>query len=193
MSSIGTNLRFAPVLVALIAIFAAGTAEAEDYAATGPYAGLGFAIGFENFDTFGVPLDFDPAYGFDAWAGHRFHPNLAGELQIEYVNGFDIQGIAPAEAKLQGITFTGNLKAYLLTGRWQPFGLVGIGLGWQEAESTFAPTVGFTGFAARFGGGLDFYVNQAFALNINAGYILQTGDLDGADYVSLVIGGQYRF
>ena len=52
---------------------------------------------------------------------------------------------------------------------------------------------GLTAFTARFGGGLDFYLTESLALDISAAYNLQTGDLTGGDYTSLVIGAQYHF
>ena len=184
MTSASRHFRIASIFIAFMAVLVAGSAQAQDYGATGPYAGVGFAVGFDNFDA--GPFRFDPAYGFDVWGGYRFHPNFSGELQLEYLNGFTLLG----PIKFQAITFTGNLKAYLLTGRWQPFALVGLGLGWQEENFT---SIGATGFAARFGGGLDYYLTEKLSLDINAAYILQTGSLSGSDYTSLVIGAQYRF
>ncbi len=50
-----------------------------------------------------------------------------------------------------------------------------------------------TDFAARFGGGIDCYLTEAIALQISSSYVLQTGGLDGLDYLSLIAGVQYRF
>jgi hypothetical protein len=41
--------------------------------------------------------------------------------------------------------------------------------------------------------GFDFYLTDALALQLSSSYVLQTGDLDGFDYVSLIAGLQYRF
>jgi len=196
MARVDTQLRLVPIVVALIAIFLAGSVQAQqpDYSASGPYVGIGFGIGFENFDDDGMDLDIDPAYGFDAWGGYRFHPNFAGEFQIEYLNGFEVDNIDPFEVKAQLVTFTANAKGYLLTGRWQPFALVGVGMCWQEAWDDFTgESVDETAFAARFGGGIDFYLTESIALNVNSAYVLPTGDLDGGDYISLVVGAQFRF
>ena len=175
-----TLLCVLPLVGALAA--PARSESGPDYARNGIYLGAGAAFAWDNFD---VPsfLSFDPADGFDAWGGYRFMERFAGELQIEYLNGF---GIGPFNG--QALTFTGNLKLYLLTGRIQPFLLTGIGLGWEELAG-----FGATGFAARFGGGLDYYLNESWSLQVSSSYVLQTGDLNGGDYVSLVTGFQYHF
>lgn len=92
------------------------------------------------------------------------------------------------------MTFTGNPKAYLPLGRFQPFVLAGVGLGYVEfsgVDRFHRPSD--TTFAARFGGGFDFYLTDALALQLASSYVLQTGDLDGFDYMSLIAGLQYRF
>jgi hypothetical protein len=48
-------------------------------------------------------------------------------------------------------------------------------------------------FAARFGGGIDFYLNRNFVAVIEGGYILPTGKLDDLDHVTWSAGIQYRF
>ena len=49
------------------------------------------------------------------------------------------------------------------------------------------------GFAARFGGGIDFYVTRNIMVTAEVAYVLPTGQLDDLD--QLQIGGalQYRF
>jgi opacity protein-like surface antigen len=186
------------VCTCTLLIALAGSAEETepDYGATGPYLGIGAAYAWDQFDGFGS-LDPDMAIGFDAWGGYRFLSYLAAELQLEYLNGFDIQipgdFFFPSQ-KLEGeaLTFTGNLKAYLPLGRFQPFILSGVGLGYFKFEIG-RTDISDTAFAARFGGGVDFYVTEALALQVSSSYVLQTGDLDGLDYVSLIAGLQYRF
>ncbi len=144
-------------------------ATEPDYAETGPYLGVGAAYAWDNFDDFSS-IDLDMAYGFNAWGGYRFLSFLAAELQIEYLNGFDIEFI---DLEGEAVTFTGNLKAYLPLGRFQPFVLAGVGLGYVEFE--FAGPFGSgavlfseTDLAARFGGGFDFYLTEAVALQLSS-------------------------
>ena len=181
--------------VALIVMIGAATqAQAErqaedDFSSPGLYAGLGFAVGFENFDILGS-IDMGTPVGFDSWLGYRVIPNLAAELELGYLNGFE-SGQAPSSLGLDVLAFTGNLKAYLLTGRVQPFVLVGIGL--TDFILSAPRSDHETDFAARFGGGIDVYLTESFALQLKSSYMLTTGDLDGGDYVDLTFGGQIRF
>jgi opacity protein-like surface antigen len=136
-----------------------------------------------------LPGSFDTGVGFDAWGGYRFHPNFAGELELEYVDRVN-NGALALDTNL--LTFTGNLKAYLATGRVQPFALVGIGAT-RVGLAAGGGSASESAFGARFGGGLDFYVTEQIALQARASYVLATGDLDGFDYISLVMGAQFRF
>lgn len=189
----------------IIALAGPAKATESDYAETGPYLGVGAAFAWDNFDNLGR-LDPDMAYGFNIWGGYRFLSFLAAELQIEYVNGFDAPYeiwlntfvppllLARQEFEGEAVTFTGNLRAYLPLGRFQPFVLAGVGLGYVEfsgVDRFHRPSD--TAFAARFGGGFDFYLTDALALQLASSYVLQTGDLDGFDYMSLIAGLQYRF
>jgi hypothetical protein len=186
----GTHMIIRSLGVALlwiaIAAIPAAAQDGADYARTGPYMGGGLALGWENFD--GAPGGFDTGVGFDVWAGHRFHPNFAAEFEIEYV---DRVNVATIDTNL--LTFTGNLKAYLATGRCQPFALVGIGVTRFGIDAGVLGSGSESAFGARFGGGFDYYLTEILSLGTTASYVVGTSDLDGADYVSLVMGAQLRF
>ncbi len=47
--------------------------------------------------------------------------------------------------------------------------------------------------AARFGGGLDFYITENWVATGEVSYLMPTGKLDDLDYYSIGIGLQYRF
>jgi opacity protein-like surface antigen len=176
----------------LIALAGSAKETEPDYGATGFYLGIGAAYAWDQFDQFST-REPDMAIGFDAWGGYRFLSYLAAELQLEYMNGFDVS-YPWYGYYLEGeaVTFTGNLKAYLPLGRFQPFLMSGVGLGFVKFEFGGNDNSD-TAFAARFGGGIDFYVTESVALQISSSYVLQTGDLDGLDYVSMTAGLQYRF
>ena len=59
---------------------------------------------------------------------------------------------------------------------------LGVGLSIEEED-----------FAARFGGGVDFYLDPNFVLALDTSYVLPTGDADGLDQVTFSVGLQYRF
>ncbi|MBW2716671.1 MAG: porin family protein [Deltaproteobacteria bacterium] len=207
----GLIRQAAPCIWMCIIAFAGSTQATEpDYAETGPYLGAGAAFAWENFEIRGRS-DPDMAFGVNGWGGYRLHRFLAVELQVEYLNGFDtrreFQSFLPgfgnnvAKSDMEAVIFTGNLKAYLPLGRFQPFVLAGMGLGYFKLDSTvsisafptFRSSDSDTDLAVRLGGGFDFYLLETLALQLSSSYVLPTGDFDGFDYVSLIAGLQYRF
>ncbi len=176
-------------LIALIGIPARAEAQ-DDYERSGYYLGAGLGLGVEQFEGAGG-LNIDTGVGFDIWAGYRFASNLAAELQLEYLDRFDFS-LGGSDFEGSALALTWNLKCYLETGWIQPFVLVGIGLLRAELEA-FGPSGSDTDFAARFGGGIDFYSWSNTSLGVTASYVLATGDVDVFDYVSLVLGVQHRF
>lgn len=176
-----------------IAWDAAEAAETEDHA--GVYLGIGAGFGFENFqNTGGLDIDGE-AFGFDAWGGYRFNEWIASELQLEYLNGFDTK-IFGVSLDGQLVTFGSNVKLFPLASvseRIEPFVIVGPGFTWFELDAGSFGTADELDFSARFGGGIDFHVTDHLALQVSSSYVLQTGDLEDADYVSLVAGIQYGF
>ena len=177
-------------LIAMIGIPASVQAE-DDYDRPGFYVGAGLGLGFEQFDGFGG-LDVDTGIGFDGWAGYRLTPHFAAELQLEYIDRFDLSIGGVDVLELETLAFTGNLKGYLSTGWLQPFAVVGIGVLRVDIDSIIG-SGSDSDFVARFGGGVDLYISPNLSLGTTASYVLGTGDIDGLDYVSLVFGAQYRF
>jgi len=197
------------LLVLLSALFLVDAAGADPLPAdssresgrVGGYAGGGLAVGFEQWD---LPTGLDGyignAYGFNMYMGYRALPWLAVEGAYEYLVGPDID-VLTVEA--QGLTFTGNVRGYIpeltptILGHEigvQPYGLIGIGLGWVKIESDAVDVEeSGTGFIARFGGGIDFYLVPQIALQVGAAYVLGTGDLDGSDFVSMNVGVHVPF
>ena len=86
-----------------------------------------------------------------------------------------------------------NGKGYVLTGRIQPFALVGIGVSRGEFEGSPNDRDTDPAFAARFGGGVDFYFSNSIAFTVHTAYVLPTGDLDDNAAVSLGVGALLRF
>ena len=173
-------------------------------------------------DELGVDVDVenDTAVGFELYGGYRFHPNFAIEAEFEMLPEADIDididlvdpdspaervRIAELEAELESWTITVNLKAFWPIrrsptepiGRIHPFVLVGIGAMRAEIEETevLGISESESGFVARFGGGLDFYLTEHIVASAGADYLLPTGDLQDLDlaYVSFGGGLQYRF
>ncbi|MCH7868997.1 MAG: outer membrane beta-barrel protein [Myxococcales bacterium] len=141
--------------------------------------------------------------GTDLRAGYRMHRNIAAELQFQW--------FSPALVKVEGIdllevetwTFTGNLKAYLITERMEvawhgtihPYVVAGVGLMHFYVKDAFGAGLKGDGedLAARFGGGIELYFHMNFGVYFDVTYIMTTGDVEGLDHVGMTVGGIFRF
>jgi opacity protein-like surface antigen len=195
-------------LLAVVAgLFVSTPASSEDFARSGFYLGLSVIGGaYTQVDEeiedalqalgYSVDVDMDPAVGFDVYGGYRLHPHFALEAEFEMLPEaeIDVSGVGTV-AELETWTLMANAKAFLLTGRAQPFLRVGVGAMDAEIESTIGPSNrdGETDFAARFGGGVDVYLTEQIVFEAGASYVLPTGDLEDVDYVSFGGGIQFRF
>lgn len=169
------------------------------------------------------------AFGATGRGGYRCHPRVSAELQFERLENFGVSiletGMQPGndilrkfDLELETLVLTSNAKAHLLTGRYQPFVLAGIGF--MRMESKFydvtsgvpmdptrpescddAParclasnqTDRTVRLAFRFGGGLDFYLTEQVVVVAEGSYLMPTGKLDDLAYYSFSLGLQYRF
>ena len=83
-------------------------------------------------------LDSD-VFGVTGRGGYRCHPNVSAELQFESLDDFEgtiaVPGIETFDLELESLVFTTNAKAHLLTGRYQPFVLAGVGFMRMESKA----------------------------------------------------------
>lgn len=172
-----------------------------DYARSGLYVGGGLVGGFTTrlegrlTEIPGVDnVEVDPSVGLAGRLGARITPHLALEAHYEWMEDFEtsVEGIEIAETRTQALT--GDVKGYLSTGRVQPY--LSAGLGFLSAKSD-DPVTAFqrtdTDFAARFGGGVEFYVTENIGLSVDSSYVIPTGDVEDLDYVSVGAGVFFRF
>jgi opacity protein-like surface antigen len=183
-------------------VLVSAPALAEDFARTGFYLGAEMIGGAytkaedELEDLVPVSVDIDTAIGFEAYAGYRVHPNFAIEAEFELLPETDVDASGFGTfAELEAWTATGNAKLFPLTGRGQPFLLIGLGAMHAEVEDTvgLGASEDEAGFAVRFGGGVDFYVTENAAVSGGADYVLPAGDVEDLDYVSYGGGVMIRF
>lgn len=195
---------FGPLLAA-VALGAATPAVAQpDYSRSGVYFGLGGTVGVytsaedqieRELAALGyfVNVDVDVPLGLNTRVGYRVLPWLAAEGEFEWLSEADVNvsGFGSL-ATLESWILTANAKAYPITGRFQPFGLLGIG--YMNAELS---ALGFSqdegGFAARFGGGVDYYITPNIVGSLDVSYVLPTGNIEDIDFVSIGWGFAYRF
>jgi opacity protein-like surface antigen len=184
-------------------LLVAAPALSQDYARPGFYVGADMVGGSyteiedELEDAVPVGIDVDTAIGFDAYAGYRLHPNVALEAEFELLPETDIEASGFGTfAEIETWTLTGNAVVYVLTGRIQPFALIGLGVMQAEVEDTVGLGVDEdeAGFAVRFGGGVDIYVTENVAVSVGVDYVLPgDDDLEDTDYVSYGGGAMLRF
>jgi len=72
-------------------------------------------------------VDIDDSVGLNARLGYRMLSWLAGEVEYEWVPGFDIKTLGVKALTLESSALTANLRFILPTGRFQPYLKVGAG------------------------------------------------------------------
>lgn len=193
----------------------AGDEQEDEYARRGWLVGLGGSYGIELFedetesdfqDAFGpaLTLSVDDSFGINGRAGYRCHRRFSAEAEVEWLDGFEsdlsLAGLGKfARGQIEPVVVTANAKGYLLTGRFQPFLLVGAG--GATARVKLRDTLGLglsdsareTDFVVRGGGGIDFYATKRVVLTADADYVRAFGNLEDFYYVSVGVGLQYRF
>jgi len=189
-------MRVRALLLTLgIVVAAGGVARAtdEDFARTGGFVGGGFVGALNETDFEDLTGD---SLGFDLRGGYRFHRHFAVEGQLTYTHSIG-GDFGVTDVNFETLTGTVNLKGYLLPGRVQPYGLVGIGGTSAHAEAdVYGTTVAedtTTAFTFRGGGGVDIYLTPRVHLYTEATYVLLTGDFHGDGMIPLVFGAQVRF
>lgn len=166
---------------------AAGPAAAQQgssvYSHNRYYVGLS---GLTAFITGKNASDTDPSLGVAVQAGGRIHEHVAIEAQGEWNDRFDFDG----DGHLTAWAATGAVRGYLLTGRIQPFGILGAGV-IQVREMGGGSATADMGFMARGGFGVDYYLTRDLALTFSATYTRPVGDPDDYDFVQLNWGFQW--
>jgi hypothetical protein len=121
--------------------------------------------------------------------GLRTHPHLAGELIFDWVSPWSTVG-----GDITSYLITGNVKLNFLTGRIQPYVILGIGMDIIVQDfagggsSTTIPPGG------RFGGGVDYYINEHLLLNFEGVYVPPLDSrADNFPYALLQGNVMYRF
>jgi len=168
---------------------AAVVVEEINYAALGPYIGLGGLYAVELFDDQGNSRTGNSG-GFHVQAGYRFHARAAAEIRYEYYHEFDVD-----PGHIDGWSTTLNLKGYLLTGRFQPYALLGMGFLSAGGSAGNDPEAAHpsNGFGMRFGAGFDAYVTENLSIGPEFAYLLPTGSANDLDMFTVGLGLQYKF
>lgn len=195
------------LLSCVLTIIVAANAEAQGYNLKGFYTAGTILWGLEDF------ADKAEAKVHDSWGlgirvGNRYHNNFAVEADINYLPDFDVE--TPDNKFNMSLTSaTGNIRAYLTTGRFQPFAYFGAGL--LFASLTMDPdyeggdcTVYWwcyqnskliddeTEFLAKAGLGFDYVFSRDMKLTVDGEYNYPTGDLKDFPYTSIGLGVEMK-
>ena len=187
--------------------------EADDYSRPGWYLGAGGTWAAHWWTAPEGPLDAPGpvrtgnSFGFNVRGGYRVKRWLAAELEYEWLDGFDNTLFGSTVFKLRTHVITANAKFICpALNRFQPYVLLGAGAAIFDIDDRNGVGAGLesssAGFAARATAGLDFYITKNWLLNVEAGAVIPTnevensatgGELKRLFYVPIQFGVQYRF
>jgi opacity protein-like surface antigen len=205
------GLRLLSLAILSLIAGAAGAESAQpEYDRVGWYLGLAGFYAISDFDLTTSDLDVvppqpantDPKFGnsggVDFRAGYRAFSRWAFEFDYQWQAGYDskrssIDPLLEIDTHLLSL----NAKLFVLTGRWQPYALLGASLlifNTEIVDDDFKkPWDISVGFAPRFGAGVDFWITESWAVMVEGTYIVPVGALDDANMGSVGAGFQYRF
>ncbi|MGD8993495.1 MAG: porin family protein [Desulfobacterales bacterium] len=171
------------VLLALSTNAVAGPAE------KGFYLGGGLAYAWENFDDAG--LNFDDAWGLNAFAGYRLMRYVALEGNFNWYDDFESDSFnVDVEIWTLMIDIKGMYPVY--NDRLIPY--LRAGLGYMDAEASAGGLdADEEDLAVNFGGGLGYYVTDQVSLGLDGKYVWGTGDLDDIEYFVGTVYVSYHF
>jgi opacity protein-like surface antigen len=159
------------------------------------FSGIMSIEAFEDIDPFIVDDSEKTSGGFGARIGYRFLPWMSIEAQFVWIEEFKLEDSSFGDAKLENAT-SGmlNAKFYILTGRIQPYGLIGTGVTRMRLKSDLTKEKEKETMVSVQGGfGTDFYLTDGFGLNFEVVYHRQFDDLDKFSMVNANFGIFIRF
>jgi opacity protein-like surface antigen len=129
--------------------------------------------------------------------GYRISPHFAGEIQFDWVQKFRVR-VDGDRKRFNGAGITAQVKGYALTGKVQPFGVLGLGVGLFEIRHDKRTKYKKTQaeMMLRFGGGVDYWFTDQFGMVVDATYAWPTGatnKLEDLDYATIGWGFMIRF
>ncbi len=170
--------------------FAQDDEGGEGFSRPGWYVGAAVIGALTNFrDT---PGDVENSAGLNARVGYRANSFAALEAELEWVSPFEEQLDGSTRAEYRAYAIGLNGKFYFREASIQPYALVGVSV-LIVSESVGGTKRRDSDWGFRGGGGVDFYVSQHVALNIEVTYMWGVGDVWQRDYTSFGAGVTYRF
>ena len=181
--------KFFIILAALLVVFTFTINAEAEVKEKGFYLGGGVAYAWENFDVEGV--DFDDAWGLNAFAGYKLIKYIAFEGNFNWYDDFtlDLFGV-----DIQIWTLMLDVKAMYPVYNDILVPYLRAGVGYMDKEASAGSfEMSDSDAAINLGGGLDYYVTDQFSLGIDGKYIVGTGDLEPIEYFVGTINAAFHF
>jgi len=157
----------------------------------GPYVGLALDLVADSFDKYRGDPHFDTGVGFLFTAGYRFHPNIAAEGSVSFVDHLDSDDFE-GTFETSVLAFNANVKGYLTTLRFQPFVLLGLGVTRFQFDEDGDKDKD-AGISGQFGGGFDWYVAPRVSIGFAGVYVVTSEKIEDLNHSRFSLGAQYRF
>jgi opacity protein-like surface antigen len=182
----------------------------DDFNRPGWFLGLGASGLVSGFQGALGRADFGDTAGFNFHGGYRLNEYIAFDGVYEYGNSFGRTGrtrtigdqTITRSSDIQTNSFTVGPKLILPLGWFQPYLDGGIGVlnanGNVQIEDVTSGqtrnggTTG-TGFAGRFGGGIDVFLTPNWSLFVDNAYTIPADGPTNVYYYSFGVGGRYNF
>jgi hypothetical protein len=136
--------------------------------------------------------------GATARIGYRLHSLVAFDVRADYLDDFDVF-TGDASGEIDGYAITGNVRAFLLPYRFQPWMGFGVGAIRTDFDARLADgekieTDGVeTDPMFRFAAGFDTYLTSSLVLTVETAINIVTDDRDYINYGQLAVGLDFRF
>lgn len=182
----------------------------RDLTRKGWYLGAGFTWAVHLFedeveDALLNLTDVNDTFGINSRFGYRLNKWISTEMQLEWLDGFDVNVLGETIFTMESFTWTVNGKFYYPVEQFQPYLLLGVGLSSYKVKDQIGIGENFdnaTDFSGRLGIGFDVYFTNNWSIYVENSVVLSTADLgnitgqsslSAIHYNSIQFGFQYRF
>ena len=144
----------------------------------------------------GTDVEAGASGGLDVYGGYRWGRWVSGEAEFEWLrHDFTVSNQSVASTS-QGDSYSVSAGGRLHLARWgngEFFLSSGAGfMLFDPGEDQGALPGDEVAFMARFGAGVDVYVDEEIGVRFNATFVKPTGGLEDLDYVGVQIGIFFR-
>ncbi|MFO0985441.1 MAG: porin family protein [Planctomycetota bacterium] len=144
---------------------------------------------FHHIDQSDFSADSDETTGYDARVSYRFLDHLAIEVSYENLSEFNL---GAATVGVQTLMAQG--KGYLFTGRFQPYGLLGIGYVDADLDTDIQDlNLDHAELAYRAGIGMEVYIIPLVYVFAEGAQTWPTSNLNGLDFFTASLGVGLHF